>query len=711
MTGVHSARIEFNVLGPIEAIADGAARSLGGPRQRALLGLLLNARGRPVPADVLIDELWAGQPPAAAEVTVRSHVSRVRAALAPFAEVRSSPGGYSVVVTPDQIDAVRFERGVREGDDLLRRGAPRRAATELREALALWRGRPFGDLGDVAALEAEADRLDGLRLHALETRIDADLASGRAGEIVDEIEALLRDHPTRERLWRQLMLGLYRAGRQADALAAFHRARAVLDEELGIEPGAELQRLEIAILRQEVPLTGPQRGRDNLPAPVTSFVGRESELAVVARGLGSDRLVTLTGLGGIGKTRLAVEAARRAVLDFPDGVFFVDLAPLADGALVFGHVASAFDITDTAQVSASEQLGHRLRDMDILLVLDNCEHVRATVAELATRLLATAPGLRILATSRVSLGVQGEADAPVFALRLPVDPDDPESVAESEAASLFLARARAAHPALGSDPASLAMIGRICADLEGVPLAMELAAARTKVLSLTDIAARLEDRFGFLVSSHPLVPTRHRTLRRAMDWSYELLGEDEQALLARLSVFAGGFTLEAIAGVCLRGDEGRALALIEGLVDASLVVRTHDEEETRYRFLETVREYAAERLEAMGESEATRSRHAEHFDALARAWAPIRLEGGEWIGRLARDHDKRPGGTSVDARNGSARRAPAADRGDVVVLVGARRPLGGPRLAGGGARGFGRPRTGAARPRPQWGGGAGFSAG
>ena len=601
------------MLGPVQAVREGEPLHLGGPRQVALLSLLLLDARRAVSVDRLIDELWAGAPPDGAETTLRSYVSRLRGALGETAPISGSPAGYALAVEPVQIDARRFERLVRDAESALAGRNAGRARTLLVEALGLWRGQPFGELATDGTLRVEAERLEELRLHALEMRIEADLELGGGAGLVDELEALIAEHPYRERLWRQLMLGLYRADRQADALDAYQRARALLEEQLGLEPGEELERLQLAILRHKVPSVTPPEQRHNLPAPLTSFIGRGADLATLDRLLWDHRLVTLTGVGGVGKTRLALEAARRHVAEFPDGVRFADLASIGDAGLLPGLVADALDIREQAEANSVELLGRRLRDRTLLVVLDNCEHLRDAVAELATALLEAAPNLHILATSRASLGVPGELEYAVQPLGLPQDPDDIDAVRSSEAVTLFLSRATAARPTVASDEASLLEAARICLALDGLPLAMELAAARARALSLPDIASRLHDRFRFLVSWRRVAAARHRTLREAMDWSHDLLSQDEQDLLARLSVFAGGFTLDAVNRVCVRGEEAVALGLVERLVEASLVVAREQSGQMRYGLLETVRQYAAERLAATGEAGTTRRAHARYY--------------------------------------------------------------------------------------------------
>jgi len=609
--------IEFRVLGPIEVVRDGSPVALGGPRQRVLLALLLVDAPRPVPIDRLADELWRGEPPDRASTTLRAYVSKLRTVLGTDAVITSGAAGYALDVARDTVDATRFERLAKEGHEALERGAARSAASRLHKAIELWRGPPFAGVSDEGALRMEAQRLEDLRLLAFEDRIEADLALGQDAELVDELEGLVHEYPYRERLWHQLMLALYRAQRQTDALAAYRRARGLLDEELGLEPSEELQRLEQAILRHEVPPARPPEERHNLPAPVSSFVGRESELADVDRLLTTGRLLTLSGVGGVGKTRLAIEAARRALGESPDGVFLVDLSALTESTLVARQVVSALGMQEQPDGQFAEQLVARLREADLLIVLDNCEHLRQACAELCGRLLGSCPRLRVLATSREALGVPGEVDYPVPPLPVASPESDLDALRASEAVRLFLARASEVHPRRSEVPEAVSTVARICRDLDGLPLAIELAAARAKVFSFEEIANRLDDRFQFLVSWRRLSPARHRTLRAAMDWSYELLSEDERTLLDRLSVFAGGFTLGAAAVICVSGLEGGADDLVGRLVEASLIVPEEREGETRYRLLETVRQYAAEQLESHGDTAAVRRRQAGHFLTVA----------------------------------------------------------------------------------------------
>ena len=609
------AELEFRILGPVEVARGDTLIPLGGGRQRALLALLLLEDGRAVTADWLVDELWQGDPPPGAS-TLPSYISRLRTVLGSEATIENTTSGYRLNISSEQIDARQFERLVIEGRAALAGGRAHRAGERLRAASALWRGRPFGDLGDDGALRAEAQRLEELRLLALEARIDADLARGADAELVDELEGLVARHPYRERFWAQLMLALYRAQRQADALAAYQRSRRVLDEELGLEPGPALRELELAILRQDVPRVAAPEARHNLPAPVTAFIGREAELAEIERLLEDTRLLTLTGVGGVGKTRLGLESAARLLPDLPDGVWFADLSGVSEGTLVAPGVALVLGLGERAASAASDALADHVRDARVLIMLDNCEHVREAAADLAERLLIAGTGVKILATSREGLGVAGEVDYPVPPMAVPPAGADRAQIEASEAVRLFLGRARAARPHLAEDDHALATAGRITRDLDGLPLAIELAAARAKSLSLEDIATRLTDRFRFLVSWRRLSAARHQTLREAMDWSFELLAPDERQLLARLSVFAGKFTLDAVIQICLDGDEGLGLSLIERLVAASLVVPEELDGRMHYRLLAMVREYAAAYLDEET-AELVRRAHAQYYLRLA----------------------------------------------------------------------------------------------
>jgi predicted ATPase/DNA-binding SARP family transcriptional activator len=603
-------------LGPVRAVRDGRELGLGGPKPRAVLALLLMDAGRVVPAEYLAEVLWRGTPPPGAAKTLRSYVSRLRPLLYPEAALVSQGGGYAIRVQPDQVDAARFERLVAAGREALGRGEAAAAAGRFGEALALWRGRALADVAEVEPLALEGARLEELRLVAVEGRAEADIERGLAAEVTGELERLVAEYPVRERLWRLLVLALYRAERQADALAAYRRARQLLAEDLGIEPGKDLRALEQQVLRQEVPAPPPV-ARHNLPARLTSFVGRDEELAALEGLAGEARLVTLTGAGGAGKTRLALEFAASVAEEVGEGVWLADLAGIAEAGLVPSLVMQALGVRQSGEVAVMEALVYRLRSAELLLVLDNCEHLVDACAELAVTLLGSCPGLRVLATSREPLGVPGEAVYPVPPLPIPPESADGQAIEHAPAARLFLARARSAGAGADVAAAPVAVVARICRELDGLPLAIELAAARTGVLSAEEIAARLADKFRFLGWRRPVADPRHQTLKAAIGWSYDLLSERERRVFGELSVFAGGFTLAAVAAVCCGGDEAAALDLVDQLAAKSLLVAEPAAAGTRYRLLETIRQYAAGCLAEAGQAERARRRHAEAFLKLA----------------------------------------------------------------------------------------------
>ncbi|MFI9383908.1 BTAD domain-containing putative transcriptional regulator [Kutzneria sp. NPDC052558] len=582
--------MRIGVLGAVELWGpDGTAVSLGGPRPRALLAALALSVGRPVPFEDLVDAVYGDEPPANAQHALQSQVSRIRSLL-PAGSVTRHPLGYVLAIEPDEVDAHRFERLALEGRQLLALGDHANARKVLSEALALWRG------------PAPSVRLDDLRLSALEDRIEADLATGQSDAA--ELRQLTADHPYRERLRGQLMRALAADGRQAEALASFDDARRTLADEFGADPSAALADAHLAVLRGANPVRP-------VPAQLSSFIGRDKEIRRVGDALRAARLVTITGPGGAGKTRLAIESARRV-----NEVCFVELAELGDSAQVPQAVIGALGLRDGGLFAGGDapdpvtRLIAGLADRDLLLVLDNCEHVIDGAARLARRLLASCPGLRILATSRETLGLTGELLCPLPPLAAP------------DTIRLFEERAHAVRPGYRLDAE---VVGQICAAVDGLPLGIELAAARLRSFELDEVRARL----GRLSHGDRTAEPRHQTLRAVVAWSWDLLDDDERAMARRLSVFAGGATLSAAEEVC-----GRSADVLASLVDKSLV----EVNDGRYRMLETVRAFCSDQLGE--ESERARRRHAEYFLRLAEEAEP-RLRTGEqleWMDRLTAEH-------------------------------------------------------------------------
>jgi predicted ATPase/DNA-binding SARP family transcriptional activator len=619
---------EHRILGPLEVARDGEAVRVGGRKQRMLLALLVLEAGAPVPADRLIEALWQDYDPAAPG-RLQVMVSLLRKALGDRDAITMRDGGY---VVGGSVDATRFEALARSGGDALAAGDAEQAAATLRDALALWRGPALGDLADEPSVRGAAGRLEALRLVALEGRLEADLALGRHRELVPELEALVAEHPLRERLRGALMLALYRAGRQADALDAYLAARRTLVDELGVEPGPALRDLHAAILRQDGTLVVERpeiRARRHLPAPATSLIGRRAQLDEVVALLRRDgvRLVTLTGPGGTGKTRLSIQAGAELAEDFGDGVYFTPLAIAEDPELVPEAIAGALELEEQAGQDIVISLQAHLGDRQLLLVLDNFEHVDAA-APVVSRLLEAAAGVKVLATSRAPLRLYGEHVYPVP----PLD--------AGEAADLFVARAQAARHGF---VAHAEVVDEICARLDGLPLAIELAAARSRALSLDEMLASLAQRLRLAAHGPRDLPERQQTLRAALDWSHRLLSERERELFARLGVFVGGWDAGAARQVCeATADE------LDALAEQSLVRRAGE----RFEMLETVREYAVEHL---GDEEPPiRAAHAAHFAALAEEAAPLLTADrqGTWLQRLETEHANLRAAITWSARAG-----------------------------------------------------------
>ncbi len=658
--------MRISILGPLEVRGDaGQPIELGGPRLRALLIRLALDAGQTISIERLCGDLWPGDGPADSGNALQALVSRLRHAAGPGI-VRHTAGGYRLAVPPQQVDAAEFERlvgvarAVLAGGDAEPGGDLQQGAAVLREALRLWRGPALADVADAPFAAGPVARLEELRLAATEDRIEADLALGRGPELAPELEELAAAYPLRERLRGQLMRALYLAGRQGDALNVYQETRELLADQLGVDPSPALSDVHLAILRADPslgsrPSAPPKSAADtprtgNLPAQLTSFVGRDEELNRVAKLLDEARLVTLTGPGGTGKTRLAIEAAARLADQSPDGMWFVPLAPVRDAMDVPQAVLSALGVaeaprpTDTVWPTVLpplDRLTDALASQQLVLVLDNCEHLIAAVADLAGRLLAAAPGLRILTTSREPLGVIGETLCPVPALPLPPPDVTASEAMEYGAVRLLAERAGAVRPGFTVDSGSVAPAVRICRALDGNPLAIELAAARLRSLTAAQVAGRLDDRFALLSAGSRTALPQHQTLRAIVDWSWDLLGDDERTVLRRLAVFNGGASPGAAEQICaLDAEADQIIDLVASLVDKSLVTAT-GEADVRYHLLETVRAYATERLAEAGEQDQVQAAHARYFLALAEQAAP-ELRGPDqldWLIRLSAEHD------------------------------------------------------------------------
>jgi pentatricopeptide repeat protein len=646
--------VQISMLGPLEIRGD-APTTAAGARLRTLVMVLALEPGRLVSTGRLVDGIWGEDPPSGAVNALQALVSRLRKAL-PDAVIESHPAGYRLVLDPDSVDVIRFERLV----------ASAKSASDpagvLREALALWRGPALQDVADDEFFQPHVARLTELRLVATEDRVEAELRLGR--DLTNELTALVTEHPLRERLVGSLMRALCAAGRVNEALAVYERTREALADALGADPSPELSALHTSILRGELAATD-ERPRTNLRAGMTSFVGRDDDVARIVKLIGEHRLTTLTGLGGAGKTRLSIEAARTLLDQMPDGVWLVELAPVSDGADVAQAVLAALGLRDQSMITFGpatepiDRLAAALSARRALLVLDNCEHVIEATAALTDRLLGDCPDLRILATSREPLDIIGEALWPVEPLSLPPEHATATEAQTYAAVRLLSDRASAARHDFEVTDQTVSHVVRICRALDGIPLAIELAAARLRTMTVEQLASRLDDRFRLLTGGSRTALPRHQTLRAVIDWSWDLLLAKERGLLRRFAVFSGGATEEAAERVC--ADDALPAAdifdLLTTLADKSLLVAGE-----RYRMLETIRGYALARLDEAGERDRIRAAHAAYFVDLAEHADPLLRTKTQltWLDRLKADHDN---------INAALRGAVAADDAETAVRL------------------------------------------
>jgi predicted ATPase/DNA-binding SARP family transcriptional activator len=640
--------MEFRILGPLEAVTEGRVVPLNAAKQRALLAILLLHANELVSSDRLIEDLWGGRPPATAAKILQKYVSHLRRVLGRDV-IRTASSAYELATDAGSFDLLRFEQLVQHAPA----AAPAEANAVLRKALSLWRGQPLAEFAYEPWAQSEIGRLEELRLDALQQRIETDLALGAGAELLRELELLVGQHPLRERLRAQLMLALYRSGRQADALAAYRDARRSLVETLGIEPTLALRQLERSILDQDPALDlvtaepsadGSAQSEPSPESRTSSFVGRTRELREIRALLNREelRLVTLTGAAGSGKTRLALEVIG-GFEGQAAGAVLVELARIADAGLVARKIADELGVEERSGHSAREALLEYLRDRQALLLLDNFEHV-LEAASFLRELLADAPGLKLLVTSRAPLGVPEERVYPVPTLELPNQSQRPSlpEISEIESIRLFVNRARGARPDFELSETNAESVSELCVRLDGLPLALELAAARCNLLSPQALLERLGSRLDLLRATPGSgLAERQWTLRGAIEWSYDLLPPTNQQLFTSLAVFVGGFTLTAAEHVAEQPD----LDILEGvetLFRNNLLTSEHAPgDEPRLRMLETIRDYALERLVARGDDEAVRRRHASFYLALAEEAEPALLgpQQREWLERLDSERD------------------------------------------------------------------------
>lgn len=642
---MEQAGLEYRVLGPLQVLRHGEPVALEAPRRRALLALFLIHANEPLSTDRIIDEIWGNDPPGGGVKTLQVHVANLRKVLEPGRRkgeaaltLVTEHGGYSLRVASEAIDAGRLEKAVDAARGLMP-GEPERTADVLARALEEWRGRPYEDFAYERFAQTEIKRLDELRMIAIEDRIEADLALGRHRRLVGELEQLTGQHPLRERLWAHLMMAHYRSGRQGEALRAYQRARANLTE-LGIEPTPGLRRLEEEILLQDPSLDlETERKRHNLPARIGTLLGRADEIDELGEHLADARQVTLTGPGGVGKTSLAVEVARRLVPMYRDGVWLVDLAPIRSGELVTNAIAEALGVSDVSGPDALQSLASRLRAQQLLLLLDNCEHLVQACAELTHALLRASPSTAVLATSRQPLRIPGETVRRIRPLPVPVDNRHDWTANEARqfaSVRLFESSAAATGGGFVVTDTNASLVVDICRRLDGIPLALELAAAQTDYLGIGDLAAHLGDDRMPIGEPSRVRPARQRTLDDTIQWSYNLLSPEEQQLFERLSVFEGEFDLDAVEAV---SSDARTVDVMGRLVASSMVgttVPSGSSVHRRFRLLETLRSFGRDHLEKRGEAVGTARLHMAHYRDLVEQAAEATEPGARagWVDRL-----------------------------------------------------------------------------
>lgn len=635
-------QVVLRLLGPIELLTDQEVVQIEGVKRRQAFAVLAAAGGDAVSEQRLIEALWGEHPPETATASLQSHISRLRQAIRPLT-VTTVAAGYALDLGEADIDAARFEQLFERARD----SSGPEAVSALAAALDLWRGAAFGEFAELPGVRGESLRLDELRLVATEEWIAARLADGESSALVADLESLVVDHPLRERFWLQLMLALHGSGRQGEALRRADRFRRILGDELGLSPSAGFQAIEASIVADE-PRRPPQPADHQAPAATqravphdtTSLIGRDGDVGRILEAVRPGSVVTVSGPGGIGKTRVALRVADAASDRFEQGVAVVELARVREPSAVVEIVAEALDLQRGQQRSLTDTVADYLAGQEVLLVLDNCEHVIDSVAELVDRLRRSSLRAAVLATSREPLGLPDEHVHLLAPLPTPDRNAEATEIAGFPAVELFVERAAAARRDFVLDAGNTASVAEICRRLDGLPLAIELAAARVRTLGPEALADRIDQRFTLLAGERRGSDERHHTLRSVVEWSHALLEPSEQQVFAQLSVFAGSFGLDAAESVCRLDGGEPVVGPLLNLVDKSMV-RLVDADEPRYLVLETLREYGLEQLRATARQPEVEARHRSWYLEVARQ-AEAGIDSAEerrWVEQLDREFD------------------------------------------------------------------------
>lgn len=619
--------IELRALGPFEAEVDGATVELGSRIQRCVLALLTASLGKTVSADRIISEVWGESPPAKPSQSLQTYVSNLRRLLGKET-VETRDTGYRLMLRPESVDVERFRKAL--ANAAATDGDPTEVKSTLARALGLWRGsEPYQSLADdVALLREEATRLGEMRLNAIERLYEVRLQLGEHADAIPELQVLATEHPFRESVSALLMKALYASGRQAEALGVYRDLRTRLVEDLGIDPSLDLQELEMRILTQTEKVYTPGRGKRRLPSYPTEFVGRDDDLKGLRLTLDVHRIVTVTGPAGVGKTRIAIELGHQSIGAYRDGVLFADLSTIDSGADIAKAVVAGCGLTDQSVRSPERVVADFLAEQEALLILDNCEHVASSVSESVWKWVTKNSKLTVLSTSRQSLGLTGEK---VFAITpLPTNTGG----RLSPSGRLFLQRAQEIDRGIQDSEEERRLIDEVCGRLDGIPLAIELAAARLQTLTLQELNDALDERLHLLSSKVGGDPDRHSGLLDSLDWSYNLLDADQRALFENLSIINGSFSLEVAGAV--GGIHGSTVVIdrVDHLVDCSLIQREKDEHRSRFHMLETMRLFGRARLEDHGGRDTAEERRAEYFAVVAEEQAQL-IKGYEHLRAVA----------------------------------------------------------------------------